>query len=398
MSRALLQAQQDGPGSQVRGRDLAGDPLRVAFCIDNMNIGGTEMNAVRTARRLLEGGIDLSVFSLSDHGPLLQRYADLGVRVDIIPLTRLYGRGTLAAGRRLATIIQRDAVQVVHAHDFYSNIFAAPWVRMTGAKFVASRRWWEGPDHRAQRWANRVSYAFAHRVLANSPRVAELLVQGERLRRSRVVVIPNFLDEEAFTPPSREWVDAFAQELGLPVERLVVGVVASLSPVKDHATLLLAVAKLVGEWRQLHVVLVGADAGSRRALEQLAAELGIADRLRFGGLRPSQPSPHHLFDISALPSLSEGMPNSILEAMAAGRPVVATSVGAVPDAVVHGKTGLLVPPRNPEALADALATLLSSPERRARVGAAGRQRALSEYSAESAIGRLLTLYRELALR
>ena len=386
--------------SPGRGEDAfrADPPLRVAFCIDNMNIGGTEMNAVRTAGRLIHLGVDLRVFSLASEGPLLARYAELGVPVETLPIRRLYGRAALDGGFRLLASLRREAIEVVHAHDFYSNIFVAPWARLAGAGFIASRRWWEGPDRRAQRWANRASYALAHRVLANSDGVADLLIGAERVRRSGVVVIPNFLDDEAFEPPPPGWTEALARDLGLPAERLVVGVVASLSPIKDHATLLRAVAALAGRWPTLHLVLVGADAGSRPSLAALAAELGIADRAHFAGLLPSAPSPHHLFDISALTSVSEGLPNSLLEAMASGRPVVATRVGAIPDAVVEGQTGLLVPAGDPAAVAGALDSLLGDPAWRQRAGAAGRARARERYSAAAAIGRLIALYHELARR
>ena len=145
--------------------------MRVAFCIDNMNVGGTELNALRTARLLVREGVDVRVFSLSDHGPLLEQYRQLDVPVHPLPLGRLYGGQALRRGRELMGLVRRHRVQVVHAHDFYSNIFAGPWARLGGASFIASRRWWEGPERRAQRWANRAGYVLAHRVLANSPGV-----------------------------------------------------------------------------------------------------------------------------------------------------------------------------------------------------------------------------------
>lgn len=369
--------------------------MRVAFCIDNMNVGGTELNALRTARLLLREGVDLRVFSLSDRGPLLEQYRELGVPVHALPLGRLYGLQALLRGRELMGLVRRHRVQVVHAHDFYSNIFAGPWARSGGAAFIASRRWWEGPERRSQRWANRAGYVLAHRVLANSPGVAELLVREERVRRTSIVVVPNFLDDAAFGDPPAVWVDEFAAELGLPAERLVVGIVASLQPIKDHGTLLRAVALLAEEFSTLHAVLVGPDLGEQAPLAALARELGIADRVHFAGLRPQHPSPHHLFDVSCLTSVSEGLPNSLLEGMAAGRPVVSTRVGAVADAVVDGVTGWLVEPRDPPAVAQRLRALFLDPELRRTAGDAARERARTEYSSSAAMLRLLTLYRSL---
>ncbi len=168
--------------------------------------------------------------------------------------------------------------------------------------------------------------------------------------------------------------------------------------IKDHATLLRAASLVSLEFPRLHLVLVGRDAGELAPLRALAAELGIADRVRFAGARPSQPSPHHLFDVSALTSVSEGLPNSLLEAMAAGKPVVATRVGAVADAVVDGETGLLVPAREAAAVARALRSLLADRELCERMGAAGRERARAGFSRSAAIDRLMTLYYELAER
>jgi glycosyltransferase involved in cell wall biosynthesis len=371
-------------------------PLRIAFCIDNMNVGGTELNAVRTARLLVERGVELRVFSLSGEGPLLEWYAEAHVPVHVLPMTRLYGRDAWRRGRELASLVREHGVQVVHAHDFYSNVFAAPWARVSGAAFIASRRWWEGSDRRLRRWANRCSYVLADRVLANSPGVADLLAGVERVRRSSVIMIPNFLDDAAFEPPPVGWRDRMAADLDLPADMLLVGSVASLSPIKDHATLLRAAAALMTRWSELHVVLVGADNGSRSGLELLAAQLGISDSVHFAGLRPSQPSAHHLFDISTLTSVSEGLPNSVLEAMAAARPVVATSVGAVPDAVIDGETGFLVPAGDDAALAARLAVLLADQELRRRMGEAGRQRAREQYSADTAVSRLLEVYQTIA--
>lgn len=366
--------------------------LRVAFCIDNMNVGGTEMNALRTARLLVAHGVELRVLCLGGDGPLLAQYERLGVPVHRLPIDSLYGRSAVRQGLALLRLLRRERVGVVHAHDFYSNIFAGPWARAAGAAFVASRRWWEGPERRLQRWANRASYVLAQRVLANSGGVAELLVREERVRRSTVVVVPNFLEEAAFADPPEGWLHAFASELELPDERLVVGVLASLQPIKDHGTLLRAVGMLAAEFPALHVVLVGPDLGAQPALLALAHELGIARRVRFAGLRPQHPSPHHLFDVSCLTSLSEGLPNSVLEAMAAARPVVATRVGAVADAVREGVTGHLVPAARPEALANALRPLLHDAALRRSMGEHGRARARAEYSSEVALTRLLDLY------
>jgi glycosyltransferase involved in cell wall biosynthesis len=133
-------------------------------------------------------------------------------------------------------------------------------------------------------------------------------------------------------------------------------------------------------------------------LRQQAQELGIEEMVRFAGTRANVPNPNHLFDVSVLCSRSEGFPNTLVEAMAAARPVVATAVGGVPDAVREGDTGLLVPPRQPVALAESLGRLLESESMRAQFGAAGLREARARYTAAAVVPRLVGLYRRLLNR
>jgi glycosyltransferase involved in cell wall biosynthesis len=142
------------------------------------------------------------------------------------------------------------------------------------------------------------------------------------------------------------------------------------------------------------LVIVG-DGTLLPALRAQAVELGIAGVVRFAGLRPQHPSFHHLFDVSLLSSTSEGSPNSLVEAMAAGRPIVASRVGGVPDAVRDGENGLLVPSGNAGAFADAISSLLADATRAAAMGRAGARRAAQEFAAPVVIGGLEQLYDQL---
>lgn len=367
--------------------------IRVAFCIDNMQIGGTELNAVRTAERLDRSRFDVCVICFRDHGPLLARYAAGGIPVHTIPITSLYGRDSFRLGFRLARLIREQRIDIFHAHDTYSNIFGVPWARLGGARTIASRRWREGPPGLAWKLSGRVAYRVAHAALGNSSHMGELL-QAEGLPSRRIAVVPNFVEASAFDPPQGEERRALLATLGMREDGPTIGVVANLHPVKDHASLLRATASLRQHWPGLQVVFIG-DGECRSSLESLASELGIRNQIIFAGRRSNQPNLHSLFDISVLCSTSEGLPNSILEAMAAGKPVVATRVGAIPDAVIHGETGLLVPPSAPGLLAAALSDLLADPARSRAMGLAGQRRAREAFSPESALASLATLYESL---
>ena len=367
--------------------------VHVVFSIDTMSVGGTEMNAIRTAERLDRERYRLSVVTLRGDGPLAERYDRMGVPVLRFPIRNLYGTETVRQGIRLARFLRAERVSVVHCHDQYSNFFSTMAARWAGVPVViASKRWVHSPLR--YRIANGVGFRAASRVIANSDAVAASLARDDRLARDRVVVVPNFVDEAAFGAPSAHVRQEWVRELGLEPDALVVGIVASLLPIKDHATLLRAVATLAPEWAALRLVVVGQGPELER-LRALSDELGIAHAVRFAGLRPQVPSFHFLFDISVLSSVSEGFPNSLVEAMAAGRPIVATDVGGVRDAVRHGANGLLVAPGNPPAFADALRVLLRDADLRRTMGAAGARRAREEFHAATVVGSLERLYERL---
>ena len=378
--------------------DAADDaPLRVLFCLDSFHVGGTELNAVRTLERLVARGVEMEVACLRPEGPLLERVERAGVPVHEFRVPSLGSPRAVTQGMRFRSLVRRAAFDVVHAHDLYSNILLVPWARLSGScAVIASRRWWSETPRAAHRVLNRWSYHFAHRVLVNSPAIGSL-VESERIAPERIVVISNFVDDEAFESPGDALLQHLRTELALPPDAVVVGCVANLHPVKEHSVLLDCVSQLTNRWPRLRLVLVG-DGPCRDGLEAQAQRLGIQQHVVFAGARPHHPSMHYLFDISVLASRAEGFPNAIVEAMAAGCAVVATAVGGVVDAVTHDQTGLLVPPSQPTAFAAALEVLLRDESARRRLGFAGRQRALQRYQAEHTIDALEALYTSIVRR
>ena len=369
------------------------DRIHVAFSIDTMSVGGTEMNAVRTAERLDRSRFRLTVVTLRGEGPLAARYERMGVRVVRFPIYGLYTPTTARQAVQLANFLKAERVSIVHCHDQYSNFFSTMSARIAGVPAViASKRWLHSPLR--YRIANGIGYRAASRVLANSRSVADSLRNVDRIASRRIVVIPNFVDEDAFTAPSPAVMDGWREELRLGRGDAIVGIIASLQPIKDHATLLRAIAKLAPSWPRLRLVIVG-QGSLLDDLERLARELGISGAVRFAGLRPQTPSFHFLFDISVLCSVSEGFPNSLVEAMAAARPIVATRVGGVVDAVRDGENGLLVAAGDADALAHAIGALLADPGRREALGQAGVRRARAEFDARVVVGSLERLYEEL---
>jgi glycosyltransferase involved in cell wall biosynthesis len=369
--------------------------IRVAFCLDSFAIGGTELNAVRTAEALDHDRFELCLFFLQNRGPLRSRYERLGVRMTHVPIPNLYSPRTAIQGIRLARLLRRENIDVVHSHDIYCNIFMVPWARMLSeCSIIASRRWWYEAPRPELVTVNRWSYFLAHCVLANSSGVAGLLAREEKVPQTKIVEIPNFLSENDFEAVDEALRVAQRRSWGLPDKVFVVGIVARLSPVKNHVLLLRAVAQLDSRF---HLVIIG-DGPLRAELEQLARQLEIGSRTHFVGEVVSPFNLHQFLDVTVLCSLSEGFPNSVIEAMAAAKPVIATPVGGVTEVITHGVTGILVPTDDPVPLVDALRVLEGDSLLRVQLGDAGREAVRIKFRQETVIEKLSAIYELLAER
>ena len=365
----------------------------VAFCVDNLNVGGTELNAVRTARLLRAAGVPLRVYAMQTSGPLRIRYDALGVEVVPIPLGgSLTGLTAVRQGLRFTRLLRASGDAILHCHDRYSNVFGVFWGRLAGtAAIITSRRWDQREGSPGLRRLNRLAFRGSAAVVANSERVQQALTREDGVPAPRTALIPNFVEAEAFERPDSRELGLRRQAVGLPPDAPVVGIVANLRPVKDHGLFLRMAALVAASDSRVHFAIIG-EGDQRERLEGETARLGLAGRVHFLGLVPNRPNPFQLVDIATLTSRTEGFPNSILEAMAAGRPVVATAVGGVPDAVVEGVTGFMVPVGAEESFAAAVLRLLGDGALARRCGEAGQARARERFSETRVLADLQALY------
>lgn len=369
-------------------------PIKVAFCLDSFAIGGTELNAVRTAEAFDPAKVELSIFHLRDDGPLRARYEKLGVPMAHVPIPNLRSFRTLSQGLHLAKVLRVGRFEVVHSHDIYCNIFAVPFARMlTSSAVIASRRWWFEAPRPELVTLNRLCNRFAHRVLANSTGVAQLLEHSEAVSAAKIAMIPNFLSPSAFDVVAIEARLAQRRSWGIPDGAFVVGIVARLSPVKNHQMLVRAIATLP---TNVHLLIIG-DGPERPSLESLVAQLGIETRTHLTGEVVSEFNLHQFADVSVLCSISEGFPNTVIEAMAARRAVVATPVGGIGDAIVDGETGFVVPHNDVARLAKAIGMLSLDTRLRTRIGDAAVAAARLRFSQDTVLAMLVSLYESLSV-
>ena len=372
--------------------------VRIAYALDNLQTGGTELNAVRTAERLDRNRFDVRVLCLQPNGPLRARLDAAGIPVSDIGIPGFLTVSAIRRGLEIKRFVKREGIHVVHAHDPYGNVLAAPWARLAGGvAVIASHRWWRDVHPPKVRVANRISYRFAHRVLTNSQSIGELVMREEDVPADRVVVIPNFVDPPAFEPLTAARRAELRARVGLAPTDVAVGMIANLNPVKDHAMLLRAAARVLAVLPDTRFVLVG-EGRERQALTEQAKAAGIADRVLIPGRLPHEPGMPGMFDVSILTSREEGFPNFVVESMAACRAVVATAVGGVTDAVTDGENGLLVRSGDDEAAANALLRVLKDPAFREQLAAAGARYARQHFHADVVLLALESLYLDLSRR
>jgi glycosyltransferase involved in cell wall biosynthesis len=299
---------------------------------------------------------------------------------------------TLWQGMRFAQYIRKNRIRIVHSYGFYSNVFAVPAARLARtAIVVASIRDTGDVLTPAQRKVQRMICRGADCVLVNAEAIRETLIE-EGYAPRKIVVIRNGITLSRFD--KRHGRANLRQELGLPLSAPLVMVSSRLNQMKGISYFLDAAMILAPRFPDARFLVVG-DGGNRKELEEYASRLGLGQRVAFTGFRGDVPDLLSEAAVSVLPSLSEGLSNSLLESMAAGLPVVATRVGGNSEVVADGVTGFLVPPQDSAALAHATGVLLENKDLAARFGQSGKRRVTDLFSVERSVRETQNLYRRL---
>ncbi len=312
-----------------------------------------------------------------------------------VPVTMLQrgARGFAATLWDLVRLIRLRGVAILHAHEFFMNTLGLMASRLTGVPLVATVH---GKNYYADRLRRRIAYRlvgrFAGRMVTVSEDNKRFLAERIGIPRSRVQVIPNGvpLDQNA----SEAGISALRKALGLNHHNEIVGTVGSLYPVKGHKYLIDAARAVLRRFQEAVFLIVGRG-GLLEELEAQADQLGIASHLRFLGHREDVRDLLSVCDVFVLPSLSEGLPLALLEAMAAGVPAVATRVGGVGEVLEDRKTGLLVPPGDSRALAQGIMTLLEDRSLARELADAARGMVASRFSLTGMVHAYQDLYSEL---
>lgn len=360
-------------------------PLRIVHTESSLGWGGQEMRILAEAQGLIRRGHDVKLLC-APQARIHAEAANWGVPVVALPIEKKRPRGL----RALVAWLRANRSDVVSTHSSTDSWLAALALRILGRQVpIVRTRHISAPVSRGplSRW---LYMRAAARVVTTGEALKRQLVERNGFSESRIESVPTGIDAGRFRPGERK---ASRAGFGLPQDRVLVGIVATLRSWKGHAVLIEAMTRLPP---QVELVIVG-DGPQREALEQQIAKLGLRGRVRMQGQQADVLPWLRALDIFALPSFAnEGVPQALVQAMLVELPCVTTPVGGIPELAEHERTALLVAPRDPVALAAAIERLAGDEGLRRELGEAARKHCVEGYSYERMLDRMAAIYREVA--
>jgi glycosyltransferase involved in cell wall biosynthesis len=341
--------------------------IPIAFVLNSCHAGGTELQMIELLSRLNPTRWAVHVACVQAEGELFPRVLDAAATVSAFPFPNLRHRDAMRQAMAFTRWCKSLDISVVHTTDLCTNIFALPAAAYAGVPVrIANRREINPDKTRSQIMMQRAAYQFAHKVVANSQAAAERL-RLERVPAGRVVTIANGIDSCAFA----------ATRSRRPLRKIAV--VANLRKEKGHDILIDAAPEILRHFPDATFDIVGTGPELDALIARARAQ-GVSEAFTFAGYEADVARRLKEADIFVLPSRSEAFPNAILEAMSAGLPIVASAVGGVVELLQDGRTGVLVAPGDPHALAHGVCRLMGDRAMGARVGRAACQEVQGRYS------------------
>jgi glycosyltransferase involved in cell wall biosynthesis len=366
-------------------------PLKVVFITGALSFGGLERVVINLCRNLDSRRFKAVVICLKNRGELANELEEAGIEVICLDANR-HRLFKYFNWVRLAKIIHTQRPAVIHTHNTAAFIDAAMAYSIApGCGFIHTDHNRNFPDSLRYMFAERLASYLSYRIIAVSEENKENLIRYEKISRRKIEIINNGIDQEKFNLTID--VDAAKNNLGVADFDFLIGTVAVLRQEKGLNFFIKAIPMVLEKHPNTGFVIIG-DGPLRDELEKIADNVGVRNNLVFLGSRTDVPELLQLFDIFVLPSLWEGLPMSLLEAMAAGKCILASNVGGIPSAIRNGIDGLLIPAQSENKIADNLIKLRENTALRNQYAQSARLRFKENYTVEGMVEKYQKLYLE----
>jgi glycosyltransferase involved in cell wall biosynthesis len=367
--------------------------MRIIHVQKVAGISGSENHLLTLLPHLQARGVDVGMLVLVQPGQTAEMFVEqmrsAGIRTAVCAIRNRFDPSCISQMRRY---FRQTRPNIVHTHLVHADVFGSAAARLAGVEAVVSTKHGFNEWRYARRYAfaDRAAARFQDRIIAISNALKNWLIAVERLPAWKMDVVHYGVDTQAVVGAPRESFIASSSAL-------VVGTVSRLIPQKGIDVLIRAFAQVVRTKPNVSLVVVG-DGPERSNLQRLAVELRVSDRITFAGSIRHAEIGSWLsgFDVFALPTYGEGFGLALLEAMAFGKPVVASDVMAIPEILGDERAGVLVPPGNVSALSDAILRLANDSTLRANLGVTAKQRACGEFTIDAMVDRTLRIYESVA--
>ncbi|MCK4262308.1 glycosyltransferase [bacterium] len=359
--------------------------IEILHLTTDSRIGGTEKNIIALVTHLDKDRYESKVVALMPGGELINKLRGYGIRAECLGMRNKFDLGAIF---KLYRLIKNSKINILHTYLFHANILGRIVGRLVGVPvIISSIRVME--RRRYHLWIDWLTNRMVDVETCVCEAVRNFTIEKGKIRADKLVTIPNAIDVQQYELNMD--IEQKKMELGIELNYPILGVAGRLHKQKGHIYLLKAMLRIMREYPRA-VLLVMGDGPLRTKLTIVCYKSLINNQLKFLGLRQDIKEIMALLDVFILPSLWEGMPNVLLEAMALGKPIVATRVGGVEELIEDGVSGALVPPADEEALAGAVIHILARPDKGRGLGKVARKEAERRFPVEDMVGETEKLY------
>jgi glycosyltransferase involved in cell wall biosynthesis len=369
--------------------------INLLHLITELDIGGAEKLLLSLVRKLDSDRYNVIVAYMKGEGKLAKDFKDSGIRVfDLKMKNRIDARAIIYLYR----LLKRENIKILHTHLIQADICGFLAGKTAGVPVIISTR--HNPDEFRKKfsipvWLDGIFANHSDRIIAVSNAVKDFLIKHEKISPQKFAVIHNGIEPGEFIFESG--ISGKKKESGISLSSPVAGCIGRFDEQKGHMCFLEAIPQILEYFPDAKFIFVG-EGPLRRKAERRSKELKIDRNVIFTGIRRDIPGILAIMDIFILPSIFEGFGIVLLEAMAAGKPVIASRVGGIPEIINHNLNGILVEPANSAEIAAAILNLLKEPAKMRRMGEAGREEVKKRFSADTMAKKIETLYNEIIFR